>query len=227
MAKTKKSKKKISVYVTFPNVHMIHAEVSQVSNNIVLDKRYRIVPDYPAERPYVANLNKCVQRFLDNGCDFWLSMDDDNPPQANPLDLIKYDKDIMGLPTPIFRPDLMNIHGRPWYFNAYQYNGAVDAYHEWPVRKGLQHVDAIGTGCFLIARRVFESHKRLREAPFMRHWTKEGVTTRGNDISFSDRARRCGCEIWAHFDYLCNHHKRISMLWLIESVSEMVGRDLR
>jgi hypothetical protein len=222
----KKVKKKIKVYATFPNEHFVHAEVSRTSNAILMDKRYRIVMDYPKERPFVANLHHCVQKFLDNGCDYWLSMDADNPPERNPLDLIKYDKDIIGLPTPIFRPDMMKIHKRPWYFNAYQYNADVDAYHEWPDRKGLQKVDAIGTGCFIIARRVFE-HPRMQQAPFMRNWSKEGLTTRGNDIAFCDRARRCKFEIWAHFDYLCNHYKRISLLWMIEAVSEMVGEDLR
>ena len=226
MKKVKKSIKKLRVYVTFPNEHFVHTEVSQVSNSIILDKRFRVILDYPSERPFAANLNHCVEKFLDDGYDYWLSMDADNPPKKNPLDLIKYDKDIMGLPTPIFRPDMMKIHKRPWYFNAYEYNTNVDAYHEWSIRKGLQKVDAIGTGCFIIARRVFE-HPRMQKAPFMRNWNKQGIIIRGNDIAFCDRARRCGFEIWAHFDYLCDHFKRISMLWMIEAVSEMFGEDLR
>lgn len=213
--------KRKRILVTLPNQHWLHTTVSRVSTALCVDQRYRVKVEYPAGKPYVHNLNNIVQRLLSGNFDFWLSIDHDNPPMNNPLDLVELDKDIIGFPTPIWKPTIQEIYGRPWYFNAYEYDGSNDMYHEHPIQKGLQKVDAVGTGCFLIARRVFENLK-MQKAPFSRRWNEQGLAVRGNDIAFCEKARRNGFEIWTHFDYPCDHYLEISMLDLIKCVSKML-----
>lgn len=147
---------------------------------------------------------------------FWLSIDADNPPTRNPLDLIELDKDIIGLPTPVWHYTGEIPGERPIYFNAYRNAVGEDGYKEWLPQDGLQRVDAIGTGCFIVARRVFENPE-MRKAPFARKCNEDGTVDRGNDISFCERATAQGFEIWAHFDYPCMHFQELNLLEVIEA----------
>jgi len=151
--------------------------------------------------------------FLHGGEEWWLSMDDDNPPTANPLDLIDLDLDVIGLPTPVWHS--AKLGDRPFYFNALrEVPGGFKPLEpsEW---QGLQEVDAIGSGCFLVSRRVIES---LRDhQPFARRWNVNGTVDVGCDFAFCQRARAAGWRIWAHFDYLCEHIQTLPLLEVIRS----------
>ena len=164
----------------------------------------------PAAKPYENNQHQIVREFLQEGFDFWLSMDSDNPPIRNPLDLVALNLDVVGLPTPVWHWTGKGEHERPIHWNAYRYDPDVDAYREYLSREGLQQVDAIGTGCFLIARRVFENPVMQRGA-FTRKLLPDGVVDRGNDFSFSERAREAGFQLWCHFDYPCRHFNEIDL----------------
>jgi hypothetical protein len=167
------------------------------------DRRYEVEVIYPTHVPFENSLHHCVNWFMNGKYDFWLTMDNDNPPGRNPLDLAVLDKDVMGLPTPVWH--WTGEEGeRPIYWNAYKYNKSADAYNEWPVREGLQCVDAVGTGCVLISRRVFEA-SAMRAGAFARKLNEDGTVDRGNDISFCERARDCDFEIWANYDYPAEH----------------------
>lgn len=176
---------------------------------LIQDGRYRVTVELPSRRPYVNNLHHIVNQFREGGFDFWLSVDADNPPSGNPLDLVASDLDLVGFPTPIWH--YTGKPGeRPVYWNGYDYCNDVDAYIEHHPRQGLQRVDAIGTGCFLVARRVFE-HPDLTHGAFFRTWNKDGTVRKGNDLAFCDRARRAGFEIWCHYDYPCNHYCELDL----------------
>lgn len=168
-----------------------------------MDGRYRLRFEFPSQRPYENNLHHIVVEFVESGFDFWLSMDSDNPPTKNPLDLIELNKDILGLPTPVWHWE-GKPGERPIYWNAYDYDSSSDAYWEHTPKVGLQKVDAIGTGCFLIAKRVFE-HPGMRNGAFTRKLYPDGTVNKGNDMSFCERARARGFEIWTHYDYPCRH----------------------
>ncbi len=213
---------KKKVYITVPCQHWIHKRVVKCLILLHADKRYDIRMEWPSHRPYENNLHHIVKEFVRNDCDYWLSIDSDNPPRRNPLDLVELNLDIVGLPTPIWH--YVGKDGeRPIYWNAYDYDDGTDAYREHQVRDGLQPVDAIGTGCFMAARRVFE-HPEMQKGVFNRQLHPDGTVHKGNDISFSERARALGFSIWCHFDYPCDHFSEIELNQVSEAIQRLMVR---
>ena len=191
---------------TNPSHPYIHKACVSPIVKILGDSRHSVRFMSPSHRPFENNLHHIVNTFLKGDYDYWLSFDADNPPRRNPLDLIEFDRDIMGCPTPILH--FGKIGERPVYYSAYKKKEG--GYTEWRPQKGLQKVDAIGTGCFLIARRVF-LNKELHKGAFTRKLNEDGTVNKGNDISFCERVTEQGFEIWTHFDYPCNHHNEVEI----------------
>ena len=187
---------------------------------LVHDPRYHVSLTCPTHVPFENNLHHIVNDFMAGNYDYWMSIDADNPPASNPLDLIAYDRDIMGLPTPVWH--YVGKEGeQPIYWNAYRYDEDALAYRPWLPQEGLQKVDAVGTGCFIVARRVFEDFE-MRKGPFLRKTNPDGTVERGNDLAFCERATARGHEIWCHFDYHCMH---FSELELTEVIRAFTGLD--
>jgi len=196
---------------------------------IMTDRRYRVRHDCPTHSPYVDNLHACMNDFLDHRYedgshdDYWMSMDDDNPPHFgpnhHPLDLIKYDCDIIGLPTPVWHSAVPG--DRPYYYNAlYAVDGGWQPVSHIPTYDEPIEVDAIGTGCFIIARRVMEAMRH--EMPFARTWNEStGRVEIGNDYSFCKRAKQKGFRIWAHFGYTCEHFNELPLTEVIQRFNQM------
>lgn len=211
------------VYLTQPNGSAwVHKLVHFAICRILADQRVAIRHDCPTHSPYVDNLHACMNDFLNGGEDFWLSMDDDNPPTKNPIDLVELDLDVVGFPTPVWHSAVKG--DRPWYFNALTKVGE-EGYKPLPNErcKGLQEVDAIGSGCFMVSRRVMLALKD--QQPFMRQWGKDGRVIKGGDYSFCDKVKAAGFRIWAHFDYICDHFNELSLLETIKSFNMMYEKE--
>ena len=207
-----------SVYITVPNGSgYLHKHVHFAVCRMLADRRYTIRHDAPTHSPYVNNLHHCVKDFLRGGEDYWLSIDTDNPPINNPLDLIEYDCDVIGLPTPVW---CNKVKGdRPYYFNALDWDNKEQAYRPHENMKGLQEVDAVGSGCILIARRVILKLKD--QQPFMRQWNQDGTVNTGGDYSFCQKVKKAGFKIWAHYGYPCHHFNETSLIEIIEAFNGM------
>lgn len=194
---------KLSVLVTVPNTGWLHKTTALVLLRLQIDGRYRLRIAMPSAVPLENNQHHIIKDFIAGGEDYWLSIDSDTAPIKNPLDLVALDKDIIGLPYPIWHYTEKSGE-RPIYWGAYDYVEAEDAYKEHEPKDGLQCVDAIGGGCMLIARRVFE-HPAMQKGAFARTTYKDGTVQKGNDIAFCERAREAGFEIWSHYDYPTMH----------------------
>jgi len=205
-------KKILLSFPTSPSNPYLHKQVVFASWKLMSDKRYIVSPIIPTHSPFENNLHHIVKDFIKGDYDFWLSIDADNPPMKNPLDLVEYNKDIIGCLTPVWHNDIKNKKKgeRPVYYNAYDYVPEKDAYREHDPKKGLQEVDAIGTGCFLISKRVFLNAYMQRGA-FTRKLNVDGTVNKGNDISFCERAKKEGFKIYAHYDYLCYHFNNLEI----------------
>lgn len=214
------------ILVSLPNTGWIHKRVFASAVGLLRDGRHQVDVITPTHNPYENNLHHIVNEVIQKECDYWISIDSDNPPMKNPLDLIELDMDIIGLPTPVWHFEDKVKGERPIYYNAYDYVGE-EGYKEHMPRDGLQHVDAVGTGCFVIARRVFE-HPRMRKAPFQRQYNDDGTVHKGNDISFCERATSCGFDVWCHYDYPCMHFKELELNEVVRAfrgVYESNGAD--
>lgn len=218
----KQSKK---VLITVPNQKWIHKTVVHRILLLQLDGRYQIRIELPSARPYENNLHGIIRTFLDGGYDYWLSIDADNAPINNPLDLVELDKDIIGLPTPIWHFTNKQKGERPIYWNGYDYVPEDLAYREHLPREGLQKVDAIGTGCFLIARRVF-LNPAMQQGAFIRKLNMDGSVEKGNDISFCERAQECGFEIYCHYDYPCNHFTELNLHEIAHAIKQLMASEV-
>jgi len=199
------------VFITIPNTGWVHKHVVRSLFGLASTPDVQGEIALPTNVPFENNLHHCVNAFMEGPFEWWLSFDSDNPPTGkNPLDLIEHDKDIIGIPTPVWHYTGEKPGERPMYWNGYRWNQDAGGYNEWQPREGLQKVDAIGTGCFLVKRRVFEN-ERMRRAPFARICNDDGTVERGNDISFCERARAQGFEIYCHYDYRASHFKEIEL----------------
>uniref|UniRef100_A0A6M3L7U3 Glycosyltransferase n=1 Tax=viral metagenome TaxID=1070528 RepID=A0A6M3L7U3_9ZZZZ len=194
-----------------------HSHVTRACWMLATDRRYETIFMTPSWCPYEHNLNRCAQEMRDRGCNYWLSIDADNPPLNNPLDLVELDLDLVGCPTPVWHDAVKG--DRPWYFNALDWTD-VDG-GGWKPHEpctGLQEVDAIGTGCFVASRRVFE---RLESPWFMREYDGRGRVERGHDYLFCKRIKESGMKVWAHFGYLCRHFVELDILTVAEAFDAM------
>lgn len=210
--------RKLSVYITVPNGDgWLHKLVHFVICKMLADCRYQIRHDCPTHSPYVNNLHHCMKDFLDGGENYWLSIDTDNPPINNPLDLIEHDCDVIGLPTPVWHNAVEG--DRPWYFNALDWDKEEQAYRPHQPCQGFQEVDAIGSGCFLVARRVILKLKD--QQPFMRTWNCDGTVEMGGDYSFCRKVKSAGFRVWTHYDYPCHHFNELDLLEVIQAFQGM------
>lgn len=206
------------VLITVPcQPHWLHKRVAR--NLFQFQNEWHTCPlviDMPSNKPLENTQHHIIQDFLAGDYTHWLSFDADTPLERNPLELLALDKDIIGCPTPVWHWTGKKGE-RPIYLNAYQLDPSTGAYREWPTKSGLQRVDAIGGGCMLIARRVFE-HTSMQGGAFLRKLNPDGTVERGNDIAFSERARAAGFEIWTHYDYMTDHCNELSLKEVWESM---------
>jgi hypothetical protein len=213
--------KRPKVLLSIPNTGWVHKVVFLAVLEIVKDPRIDLTIVVPTLRPYAHNMNTIAKKVAEGPWDFWISMDDDNPPRKNPIDLIFLDKDIVGCPTPVWRYSGPNAI--PWFVNAMVELPDGSAFVPCRNGNGLVEVDAIGSGCLVIAKRVCEKVK----APFMREWDDDGLVLRGCDFAFCVRAREMGFKIHAHYDYMCRHFKEHDMGEMITMVRRVFDPEFR
>lgn len=186
------------VYIGTPTLGRVRTELVHWYLAWSHDNRYRRKIELPMAIPYELNVNQIIEDFLESKADYLLLVDDDNPPVQDPLDLVELDKDIIGLPTPTWKGKVVNYNAMNKIGRSFQPLPRSERY-------GLKEVDAIGSGCMLIARRVL---KDLGDNWFNPFWNEEGTSRRSGDFNFCTKARERGWKVWAHFDYPCEHIKQ-------------------
>jgi hypothetical protein len=199
----------MKVLISLPNTGWIHKHVFSAAVGLLQDPRHEVKLIRPTHNPYENNLHHIVNEFVARESDFWINIDADNPPMENVLDLVYLDLDVVGCPTPVWHFTDKVKGERPVYYNAYDYVGE-EGYKEHLPHEGLQEVDAVGTGCFVVAARVFQDPE-MRKAPFQRQWKEDGTVHKGNDISFCERAKTQGFRIFCDYDYPCMHFNELEL----------------
>ena len=199
---------KPKILVSVPNGNAwIHKHVALYLMRLMRKPEFNVTVILPTNSPYVHNLHKIRQDFLKGEYTHWLTLDADNPPRygVEPLEDVYDDFDVIGFPTPVWHNDANHPGDYPIYWNAMQEelseSGEFLGWKPYVVMEGIQRVDAVGSGCLLIARRVMEKIN----APFMRHWDEDGIVEFGGDFMFCRRCKEHGFKVWADFSRPCFH----------------------
>ena len=191
-----------------------HARLTIAVERMLRDRRYDVTPERAIVKPVEYSRNLAAEKAVNEEYDWLIMMDNDNPPLRNPLDLIELDKDIVGVPTPIFKQSLMNAGHNPLIWNVFVDKDNDLGYEYVPYGDhGLMKVDGgVGTGCILIRTKILKEMLDNNETPFVYAYKE------GEDLYFCRAARQKGYEVWAHWDYACDHMKEVSLLALARAI---------
>lgn len=204
---------KPKVLVSVPNQMWIHKWVVGSLMLMAKDtKGTEVNFILPSHRPLENNQAHIMKDFLVGDFDFWVSIDSDNPPTKNPLSLVHLNLDIIGCPTPVLHINPEKPKDWPIYWNAMDDKVEGGKWVGWKPHvpcQGLQEVDAVGGGCWVIARRVLQTLKD--KMPFQRTWNPDGTVEIGNDFSFCRKAKSEGFKVFTHFDYPCRHFNEVEL----------------
>ena len=180
---------------------------------MVTSKQYNCITYFPSDRPTSHNRNRIVKDFLASDSEWLVMIDEDTTPHGNILDLLKEDKDVVGVPYFMWRPEMLEQNGMALYFNIVNWNVKKNAYDTVALtgaETDFIECDGVGSGCIIIHRRVLEKVK----APFMRMWDEDGLATEGHDFFFCRKVRAKGFKVWAApvAFYRCSHFKTVDLL---------------
>lgn len=185
------------VQIVILNQWWIHYHLVNYLFYLKDDKRYDLDIQFSNARPIMNNRNGIVKRFLSSENDVLIMMDCDTVPQKNILDLLGFDKDVVCCPVPSIRGDI--------FWNVFDKEENKDTYKSLNIPKmkgaGLVEIDAGGTACVILSRRVLEKIKK----PFEVVYDNDGILKKGLDIRFSEKAKDVGFKIWTHTNYICSH----------------------
>lgn len=152
-------------------------------------------------RPVSYARNFCGKTFLESDHDALWFIDSDTIPTRAALEmLLQADKTAI---SGVARAAKVDSDGLTKAV-AMVMRSTPDGYKE-ATGKGVERIDAAGFGCMLLRREVFEKI----EFP----WFEEKVwgSSRGEDISFCEKIRDAGIELWAHFDVDCRTLKEVEL----------------
>jgi len=204
------------VYVAIINQGWIKPELS----NLITTMSHNKIPGmvtWHNRKPASHNRNIAVQEFLKTDCDYFLSIDHDVVPYKNPLELVREDKDIIGLPARVLQKGGL-------YWTVYNEDLLNPPYYK-PVNiddvniDDLLNCDIVGSGCILIKRKVLEKIK----SPFSREWTEDGLQKFGLDFAFCRRAKKEGFKIYSATKYRCEHYKENGLNDILGVVKRQYG----
>ncbi len=203
------------VLMTLPHMGTTCKATEQAVRQLMQDDRVRLTIEDCTSVPYENNLNQAIKRFKAEEFDYWFNLDSDNAPTRNPFDLIFLDLDVVGCPYPSFKMDKWPAEN-PFFFSAYEWVPSERAFRPHLNKSGLQEVDAVSSGCMLVARRVLLAVTQ----PLLRRYDSDGIVTMGCDLSFCTKAKEAGFRVWSHFDYPCRHYKEVDLLQILQIMAE-------
>ena len=192
-----------NIYIAVLNQGTLSTELTKVITLITQQEGYRINITYPHKKPITNNRNHIVQKFLARKeFDYLMMIDADIIPPPNIMKLVDFNKDII---VPLM---FVMQEGKvlPLYLKQAK-DGQLEFTREYLDKQGLVPVDATGTGCIILSRKVLEAVKH----PFRNEYDSDGIKKLGNDLSFCLRAKKLGFQSWIHLDYVADHHSTASL----------------
>ena len=150
--------------------------------------------------------NKIHDHFLNNTTHpYLLMLDSDVLPPPDLIErLLSHDKSVVGgyyhrkeqFPVKDIETGETKMIQRPV---VYDYSNYVNGHHKYNQRmqagEGLEQVDGMGAGCWLIKREVIEA---IGESPYNFHES-------GEDLTFCRAVYNAGFSVWVDWDTMCAH----------------------
>lgn len=189
--------------LSYPNYDVLLLDNSKDERffNSIRDKvpviRGRYCPNVYERLIY--NRNILRQKVLDEGYDYFFSLEQDVIPPKNVIErLLKHNKNmITGLYfLPKRKGDEVKLVATAWVLHPTESNKKADLKEEIVMGNHLLKIDLCGLGCVLIHRNVLEKIK-------FRYDLKEGDGV--DDVFFCKDAREAGFEIYADTSIKCKH----------------------
>ena len=207
------------VLLSLPHMGSTHvATVTAVENMMLGDQRVELQVVRPMAVPIENNLNQVIKKFLEGDWDYWINLDNDQAPLQNPIDLVFLDKDVIGLPTPAVKFGQPGW-ASPFFWSVYAWDQDAQRYKTYvykPDQGPIQEVDAVGAGCWVVARRVLEAVSQ----PMLREYDEYGIVKQGIDLAFCTKVRAQGFKIYAHYEYLCRHFKEVDLYEVMQELAK-------
>lgn len=181
---------KENVFIGIPNTGILRTELVE----------WLIVQDaiifMPQAKPHDHCRNIIVEQFLATKCKWLLMVDSDVAPPVNVLEMANNNVKVCSaaVNTAVNR-EIIPV-GMTWNGKGYHH----DFKHSTP---GVHRVDAVGTGCILIRRDIFEKLQK----PYFKFVYKDGMLINGEDFDFSERVGE------VHFDsrFICKHYTTLAI----------------
>lgn len=188
------------IFVGIPNTGYLRTElVSWLFSHEDKDK-YEVTMFFPQNKPHDYNRNIIVKKFLETDNEYLLMIDSDVVPISNVLEMSDLDKGIMSALVRTYKDgDLIPVALKK----------VEGGYKVWsPLSKGLNEVDAVGTGCLMIKREVFN---KITKPYFRFRYNDEGFLINGEDFDFCDRVKEAGYKVYFNADYEAQHFTTINI----------------
>jgi len=212
---TKTNDKRTKVMIAIPHTGWIVAGLETRITQWIMEGDYDVEQFFSAVKPTYANRNIIAKKFLDSDCDYLLTIDSDTVPTVNPLKMIEHGLDVVGGVYPVWK-DTNYL----WLACWRDTDGSYKQYKK-EKREGLKEVDALGTGCMLVSRKVIEAIPR----PFIDKVSEEvGDRELGHDLYFCLRAKEKGFKVYADFDVVCDHVKELPLIPIINAIDDAYQR---
>jgi len=206
---------KKTIYIAVLNQGHVRTELANVLKEISHQTKYNTYIKFWGEKPIANNRNKIVQEFLAyKAFDVLMMVDSDIVPPLNILNLADFQKDIIAPVCFMYQEDMI----APVAFKR-----KPDGLYlpiEITGEEGLIEVDAVGTGCIFLSRKVLEDVR----APFMNEYDADGIKIFGLDIAFCRRAKEKGYKVFVHLDYLCSHWTTVDLKEIYSTLSDYLDQ---
>lgn len=150
----------------------------------------------PQAKPHDHCRNIIVNRFLETDCEWLLMVDSDVIPPDDVCNMVNNDVDVCSAYVRTTANGEFIPVGMTKNKDGYHH----DFKHSKP---GVHKVDAVGTGCILIKREVFER----MDKPYFKFVYKDGLLVNGEDFDFCERVG----EVYFDSRYKCKHFTTVAI----------------
>lgn len=184
-------------------------------------------------------------KFMPSGADYLYWIDSDVSPPANFMSLVEHRKEVAGGIYLMYQSKFeeVKVQGRTRYemrptihpcifkkvVKGFREKRDMDQYIRYaPVaqfeNEELMEVDAMGTGCMMIHRSVFE---RIPYPYFLNQYKEDGAEGMTEDIDFAYKLNFLGISQWSDPKVYCRHYKKLNLQEVHLAAVQMAKNEVK